>query len=96
MGFESFTAGERQLRFSVDEPGHEPLQITFDLAGAFFSGENRLLVQEAAGICYSKLRAILNAESDPDLESIIAVTASDIVQYRRLRTPRAGHRRPRV
>jgi len=94
IGFESCGAGDRRLSFSVNEPGQEQLLITFDLAGSFFAGEDRLLVQEAAGICYSKLKDILNAESDPDIESGIPVTASDIAQYRQHRGPGAGHRRP--
>ena len=96
IGFESYSAGDRRLRFSVDEPGREPSVVTFDLDGAFFAGENRLLVQEAAGICFWKLKDILNAESDPDIESGIAVTASDIAQYRRLRRPHTRHGRVRT
>ena len=82
LGFESCAAGDRRLRFSVDESGQAPLLITFDLSAALFAGEDRLLVQEAAGICYSKLKDILNAECDPDINSGIAITASDIAQYR--------------
>ena len=96
LGFESLAKGDRQLRFSVDEPGRKPLLITFEIASAFFAGEDRILVQEAAGICYTKLKDILNAEceSDSDMESGIVVTATDIVQYRQLRGPRTT--RPRA
>ena len=93
IGFESSAGGDRRLRFSVDEPGQELLLITFELAATLFAGENRLLVQEAAGICSSKLKDILNAESHSHLESGIAVTAADIQNYRQLRTPRSARTR---
>jgi hypothetical protein len=38
--------------------------ITFDIAGVLFVGKDRILVQEAAGICYSKLNNLLTNGSD--------------------------------
>lgn len=89
IGFESRAKGDRQLQFSVDEPGRQTLLITFEIAATFFAGKDRILVQEAAGICYTKLKDILNAECESGMESGIVVTATDIVQYRHLRASRS-------
>ena len=84
------------MRFSVDEPGQKQLLITFDVASAFFAGQDRILVQEAAGICYSKLKDILNAEFETAIGGGIVVTAGDILQYRRLSASRNRNERPRA
>ena len=86
LGFECRAGGERRLRFSVDEPGEETLLITFDIAGIFFAGEHRILLQEAAGICYSKLKDLLRQELE--ILSGFALTSGDILQYRQLPSSR--------
>ena len=93
MGFECQKGGERCLKFSVDEAGVDHLLVTFEIAGKFFAGESKILIQEAAGICYSKLKNSLG--SNFDAAGRFVLTADDIVQYRQLPSPRyRSHKLP--
>ena len=86
LGFECSRDGARRLDFSVDAPSQERRLVSFDIEAAFFAGENRILLQEAAGICYAKLKDIL--KSDSDLPTPVLLTRNDIFQYRQLPSPR--------
>ena len=86
IGFECMPNGERSLSFTVDKNGLDRLVVTFDIAGLLFSGEHRILIQEAAGICFSKLQDMVSHELSDARH--FALTADDIVQYRHLRAPR--------
>jgi len=88
IGFECRSGGERCLNFSVDEAGVDRLLVAFEIAGMFFK-ERRILVQEAAGICYSKLKDLLSGELNTSARFVL--TEDDIVQYRQLPHP-ARHR----
>ena len=82
IGFECRKDGERRLRFSVDGIGADQLLVSFDIAALFFAGKQRILLQEAAGICYSKLKEMLHDEVQIPSESIL--TKEDILQYRQI------------
>lgn len=82
VGFASGPGGSRLLEFSFETPSHERSSMTFDIAAVFFSGDDRIMVQEAAGICYAKLKDILDAELSVPGRCLI--TGNDIVHYRQV------------
>ena len=82
VGFASGPEGSRSLEFSFETQENGRASTTFDIPATFFSGENRILVQEAAGICYAKLKDVLDSESQ--VPTRFLVTGNDIVQYRQL------------
>ena len=84
VGFECGTKGDRRLTFSIDEAGTDHQEIRFDIAAMFFAGKQRILVQEAAGICYSKLKDLVGNEvtTPPQFN----LTEDDIVHYRQTKS----------
>ncbi len=81
------------LDFTLDVPNHDQQILTFNVPGMFFIGEDRILLQEAAGICYAKLKNLVANES-PVSEKLL-ITDNDIYLYRQLPAPRhrtAKHR----
>jgi hypothetical protein len=52
-----------------------------DVAGPSFSGPDRILVQEAAGICFLKVKEMLGVGGD-GTASRISLSSTDIAQYR--------------
>ena len=76
------------LDIVVDEAGVDRLLIAFEIAGMFFA-ERRILIQEAAGICYSKLKDLLGRELHASARFVL--TEDDISQYKQIPHP-ARHR----
>jgi hypothetical protein len=89
LGFACIPEGGRSLEFSFETADRVRASMTFEIAAIFFSGEKRILIQEAAGICYAKLRDVLDTGSY--LPSRCLITSNDIVQYRQVPAAR-GHR----
>jgi len=52
-----------------------------DVSGPSFLGPDRILVQEAAGICFLKVKEILGIGSEVSV-SRISLSSSDIAQFR--------------
>jgi hypothetical protein len=52
-----------------------------DVAGPSFSGPDRILVQEAAGICFLKIKEMVGIGSDAT-GSRVRLSSTDIAQYR--------------
>jgi hypothetical protein len=88
IGFDCLLNGERRLSFTIDETSRDKRLITFDFAGVLFVGKDRILLQEAAGICYSKLNDLLTNGSDISPEFI--VTPEDILRYKQVSHRRSG------
>jgi hypothetical protein len=86
VGFASGVKGSRVLEFSIEGSGYEASMVKFDVPAVFFSGEDRILLQEAAGICYAKLRALLMEDSA--VPSHFLLSSMDIYNYRVLPPPR--------
>jgi hypothetical protein len=76
------------LSFTIDETSRDKRLITFDFAGVLFVGKDRILLQEAAGICYSKLNDLLTNGSDISPEFV--VTPEDILRYKQVSHRRSG------
>ncbi len=86
LGFASGPEGVRQLDFSIDSPNQQPVTLRFDVPYMLFTGENRILPQEAAGICYAKLKDLVGRDSA--VSGRVLLTDTDIYQYRQLPAPR--------
>lgn len=82
IGFDCLHNGERRLSFTIDGTSRDKRLIMFDIAGVLFVGKDRILLQEAAGICYSKLNDLLTKGSDISPEFV--VTPEDILQYKQV------------
>jgi hypothetical protein len=80
IGFECRPEGTRSLEFSVEMENRERVKMTFEFAPIFFTGDEKILVQEAAGICYAKLKDMLQKESQ--MAPRFLITGHDIRQYR--------------
>ena len=93
IGFDCPHNGERRLSFTIDGIGRDKHLITFNIARVLFSGKDRILLQEAAGICYSKLNDLLTNGSDISPEFVL--TPEDILQYKQVfhRHKQVFHRR---
>lgn len=86
VGFECGPGGSRVLEFSFDTPKQKETSIMFEFAAIFFRGENRILLQEAAGICSAKLKAVLG--DGAYIAPRCLITGDDIVRFRQLGSPR--------
>src|SRR5688572_23754216 len=86
VGFECRPEGTRSLEFSVEMPTRERVSMTFEFDPIFFTRENRIMVQEAAGICYAKLKDMIQTESQ--FVSRFLITGHDILQYRQVSAQR--------
>jgi hypothetical protein len=80
-GFECTNDGGRRFDFSVAMADRIPAVCSVDVAGPSFSGPDRILVQEAAGICFLKLKEVFDIGSDVTV-SRIRLSSTDIAQYR--------------
>jgi hypothetical protein len=81
LGFESMAHGGRRLDFSLTSAGEAPRRASFEIPSGAFNGSNRVTFQEAAALCYEKLRnAIEQDESLPLLH--FRVTPEDIEEFR--------------
>jgi hypothetical protein len=79
VGFEGIEGG-RRLTFSVKWPGHESVDITFEISDSSFKGRFGISIQDAAPMAYEKLVELLAAEGTFDSEKL-PFTERDIAQY---------------
>ena len=93
LGFETTAEGGRRFEFSITATGLTPTRITLDISASAFSGSDRITYQESAKICYEKIRALLESETDLSAPLRIELTRQDIARYRHI--PR-GRVRPQV
>lgn len=80
-GFECTNNGGRRFDFSIAMADRITTVYSVDVAGPSFSGPDRILVQEAAGICFLKVKEMLGVGSDVTA-SRISLSSTDIAQYR--------------
>jgi hypothetical protein len=80
-GFECTDDGGRRFDFSVALADRMTATYSVDVAGPSFSGPDRILVQEAAGICFLKIKEMVGIGSDA-AGSRFRLSSTDIAQYR--------------
>jgi hypothetical protein len=91
VGFDSTDDGGRALDFSVVPASGEAIQIVVDIPGPHFSGTDRILFQEAAGIGYLKIKEL--CEVGPVRNTLhVSLNATDIGRFRQA-LPMSGRRK---
>jgi hypothetical protein len=80
-GFECTHEGGRRFDFSIAIADRITTVCSVDVEGPSFSGPDRILVQEAAGICFLKVKEIFDVEGDVTANRI-SLSSTDIAQYR--------------
>jgi hypothetical protein len=79
-GFECTKDGGRRYDFNVACPEQPTVRYSVEVAGLNFSGPDRILVQEGAGICFLKVKEM--CEGITALDTHISLSSTDIVQFR--------------
>jgi hypothetical protein len=94
ISFRTGNDGGRLFDFSVSTTAAErPAVFTsFEVPALLFTGANRIRLQEGAGICYEKLKYLLENGSLIDVPERFCVTESDVAQYREA-LPKLGNGR---
>ena len=94
VGFACTAGGGRRIDFSMGVPGQESA-VSVDISAPLFLGTDRIMLQECAGICLSKIRKLFEID-DPDISPLkLCLTTTDVTHYRDLQ-PAAGRRRSRI
>jgi hypothetical protein len=91
MGFECIRGGARRLNFSITAGEQTDTETSFDIPSVLFDGVDRIMLQEAAGICYAKLKAFFETSTARELPRLFLLTGNDVGLYRAL--PKARYRR---
>ena len=91
VGFECTENGGRSLDYSVVLASGAPMQIFVDISGPHFSGADRMLFQEAAGIGYLKIKELCQVGTMHNTLHV-RLTATDITRYRQV-MPVSGRRK---
>lgn len=92
VGFECRHDGGRRFDFSVTSPDQTTTLISMDILGSHFAGSDRILVQEAPGICYLKLKELCGTGTIQEVPNRVCLSVTDIGQYRQNLAP-AGRRK---
>jgi hypothetical protein len=82
LGFRAAADGGRLFDFCVFAPGSEHPITTLHIAAQFLNGDKRIRLQEGVGICYSKLKHLLDIGAIEDVPSTSFVTESDLAEFR--------------
>ena len=93
LGFRSTNQGGRIFNFCVWGPAVADFLTSFEIPARFFAGADRLRLQEGVGICYAKLKQLVETGMLTEVPSQLCLTASDLEQYREV-VPAAFKRRP--
>jgi len=80
-GFECTNNGGRRFDFSIAMADRITTVYSVDVAGPNFAGPDRILVQEAAGICFLKVKEMFGEGSDTTVNRI-SLSSTDIALYR--------------
>jgi hypothetical protein len=94
ISFRSVNGGGRLFDFSVSAIEGPDLLTSFEIPAELFAGADRIRLQEGVGICYAKLKFLLENGPLVDVPERLCVTASDIAQYREV-LPGTGSGRSR-
>ena len=82
IGFRSGTGGGRFFDFCVSVVAEQDVLTSFEIPANLFNGDDRIRLQEGVGICYAKLKHLLEISALTDVPSAVRLTASDLAQYR--------------
>jgi hypothetical protein len=82
IGFRPGRDGGRLFDFCVSAAEHQNLLTTFEIPLRLLSGDGRIRLQEGVGICYAKLKHLLEVGAFGDIPAALCLTGSDLDQYR--------------
>jgi hypothetical protein len=88
IGFRPANDGGRFFDFSVSATERGDfltafvILTSFEIPAPFFFGDNRIRLQEGVGICYAKLKYLLELGPRNELPERLCLTAGDVAQYR--------------
>ena len=78
-GFEGVD-GSRRLNFCVKLPGHDSVDVTFEISEASFKHASGISIQDAAPMAYEKLVELLSTANTFELKEL-RLTEADIAHY---------------
>ena len=82
LGFRSAADGGRVFDFCVAVAESPDLLTSFEIPAHLFTGDGRIRLQEGVGICYAKLKHLLEIGASTNVPSTLCLTASDLAQYK--------------
>jgi len=91
IGFRTID-GNRFFDFAVNGLDVADPLMSLEIPAHFFSGDGRIKLQEGVGICYAKLKHLVEAGSD--IPSSLCLTTVDMDQYRDIRLTDSKHAAP--
>ena len=89
VGFRTID-GNRFFDFTVSGLGVPDPTMSLEIPAQFFTGMDHVKLQEGVGICYAKLKHLVEAGL-PDMPGSVCLTTLDMEQYREIRST-AGSR----
>ena len=92
ISFRSANDGGRLFDFSVSAAERSDFLTSFEIPAQLFAGAKRIRLQEGVGICYAKLKYLLEIGPLMEVPKQLCVTASDVAQFREV-LPSASKRR---
>ncbi len=82
LGFRSTPDGGRFFDFCISAEACPDFLTSFEIPSHLFTGHERIRLQEGVGICYAKLKHLLETTTATDIPSSLCLTQSDLAQYR--------------
>src|SRR5207237_3909008 len=84
VGFESLADGARRLDYAITASGASARYASIHIPVAAFGGPGRVTFQDAATICYEKIRSELEGQLEAQVEESMAMTLApeDIERFR--------------
>ena len=93
LGFRPTNEGGRLFDFNVSGVDAVNLVTSFEIPAEFFTGIARFRLQEGVGICYAKLKQLVETGMSSQVPGRVCLTAADMEQYREV-LPGPLRRRP--
>jgi hypothetical protein len=82
LGFRSANNGGRLFDFSISAAARADTLTCFEIPACLFTGDTRIRLQEGVGICYAKLKDLLEISALTDLPEKLCLTEADLDRYR--------------
>jgi hypothetical protein len=92
LGFRASNEGGRLFDFSVSATANPEVLTSFEIPAHLFTGDARIRLQEGVGICYAKLKHLLELVALTDVPPKLCLTANDLAQYREVTASHARRR----
>jgi hypothetical protein len=94
ISFRSANDGGRLFDFSLSATERPDFLTSIEIPAQLFAGADRIRLQEGVGICYAKLKYVLEIGALSDIPERLCLTASDVAQYREVAGTGSGRGKP--